>query len=96
MKEKRRYFRKGVSIEVVVRFPGGSPITLQTGDISEGGVFLLARGHQMPKVGTDFEMSLPELIGGDRPLTVSARVVRKTEEGIGVEFLLPIYLSDNW
>jgi hypothetical protein len=86
--EKRRHERFPVSVEVEVSGPGLDAMLVPTQDLSEGGVFLrLPRGH-CPPVGTVIQVRVnraPE--DGDAPPTVAARVMRVTEDGVGVMFL---------
>ncbi|MBE9516847.1 MAG: PilZ domain-containing protein [Proteobacteria bacterium] len=85
--ENRKHERQQISIEVVVVMKGRLPMTYKTGDLSEGGVFLLSDGRDGPKVGEEFAVSLPEFIGTDQPVAMRAVVRHSSDRGIGVEFL---------
>lgn len=87
MKDNRKYPRQEISIDVVVKVNDNELVTLKTADVSEGGIFLLAGDHSLPEVDSSIEVTLSEFMGSDKPYTAIARIVRKTEEGIGIEFV---------
>jgi hypothetical protein len=88
---EREHTRHEVSVEVVVAAPDCEPITLKTGNISQGGVFLLRNGHEpLPSVGTEFVATLNEFLGDMEPMAMRGRVVRRDANGIAVEFLGPV------
>lgn len=89
--KQRKHPRHEVSIDVIVAVPDADPITLKTGDVSHGGVFLLADGENpLPDVGTEFVATLSEFLTSTEPMAMRARVVRREGDGIGVEFLGPV------
>jgi hypothetical protein len=91
VRNEREHTRYEASVDVVVAAPDCEPITLKTGNISHGGVFLLRKGHEpLPAVGTEFVATLNEFLGSMEPMAMRGRVVRRDAHGIGVEFLGPV------
>jgi len=85
--DKRQYQRLPVAMTVEVMLPAGGKQVLRTRDISEGGVFLECEDElQALGVGTELYLTVTLSLEGDAPPTVKARVVRATDEGIGVRF----------
>jgi hypothetical protein len=88
---QRQYPRHEISIDVIVVFPDSEPITMKTGNVSEGGIFLLADGKtRLPTVGTEFVATLSEFLNSTDPMALRARVAHRNDQGIGVEFLGPV------
>jgi len=87
VKEKRKFPREELSIDVVVKIGNEEIVTLKTADVSEGGIFLLAGDHELPEVDSEIEVTLPAFMSSDEPYTALARIARKTDTGIGIEFL---------
>ena len=85
--EQRNFARIPVPMDVEVRMGGDEMIVLETVDISNGGAFIKAEADQCPAVGTTLSLKVKGQLGGEEPPTVQARVVRITNEGMGVEFL---------
>lgn len=85
--EQRKHERKEVSIEVIIVMKGRTPMTLKTGNLSEGGVFILSGGRDMPKVGEELSITLPEFMGENQPVAMRAVVRHRNNDGIGIEFL---------
>ena len=85
--ESRRFERQDISIEVVVRMKGCAPMTITTGNISVGGVFLQSDGRDMPKLGEEIGVTLPEFIGSHNPVSMRAVVRHSSAEGVSIEFL---------
>ncbi|MDH5632736.1 MAG: PilZ domain-containing protein [Gammaproteobacteria bacterium] len=86
-RECRKYERSEISIEVLVTMPGRTPMKLKTGNISEGGVFLLSGGRNMPRPGTELSVTLPEFLNQAQPVAMKAVVRHYSDCGIGIEFL---------
>jgi hypothetical protein len=87
VKEHRRFERYAIALEVELSFPGTGKMILNTKDMSDGGVFLHMSGKTMPPLGMELVLKLTGMVGGEEPPRVRVRVVRVTEEGIGLEFL---------
>jgi PilZ domain len=89
LKERRQYERKDLSMEVVVILPDGESMTLRTGNTSDGGALIMGDGRALPDVGTEIGITVRNPIAGKKAPVHKARVVRKTDEGIGIELLIP-------
>lgn len=85
--DKRSFARIPVPMDIEVRREGSEMMVLETIDISNGGAFIKATPEQCPDVGTELQLKVKGALGGEEPPTVRARVVRTTNEGMGVEFL---------
>ncbi|MEL0035770.1 MAG: PilZ domain-containing protein [Gammaproteobacteria bacterium] len=61
---------------------------LVTKDISETGVFIKIPPEQQPDVGTFAKVKLKDnFADGEEPQTLKMRVVRHSQDGIGLEFV---------
>ena len=88
----RRHDRKSVLVPVVVRAAGNNiqaGVRLDTGDLSEGGLFL--RSDLLFEVGEDLTLEIP--VAGGKTTTASGRVAwvtrgtgKKASAGMGIEF----------
>jgi len=88
----RRHDRKNVLVPVVVRAAGNkiqAGLRLDTGDLSEGGLFL--RSDLLFEVGEDLTLEIP--VAGGKTTTATGRVAwvtrgtgKKASAGMGIEF----------
>ena len=86
--EKRIHERQEISLSVEILDPPHlGKVVLVTKDISKGGAFILLKKEQCPPVGRIVSMRIPGTLWGEKLSTVSARVVRVTDEGMGLQFL---------
>ena len=85
--DKRSFARIPVPMDVEMLVAGEETLVLETVDISNGGAFIKAEPQQCPDVGTVVSLKVKGQLGGEEPPTVEARVVRVTNEGLGVQFL---------
>ncbi|MDD3519244.1 MAG: PilZ domain-containing protein [Chromatiales bacterium] len=86
--ERRRHVRVPVEIHVECYCDGQHARVLRTLDLSESGVFLVVDPITMPGIGGEVELQVVGTLGGgETPPRVRARVVRVTDEGVGLEFL---------
>lgn len=85
--DQRSFARIPVPMDIEVRRDGAEMVVLETTDISNGGAFIKAEPQQCPAIGTELSLRVKGQLGGEEPPTVQARVVRITQEGMGVEFL---------
>lgn len=85
--ENRKFPRFTISLEVEVRDAASGLQIFNTKDISDGGVFLAMDINNAPPIGAELELKLKEIGGGEEPQPVKVRVVRVTEDGIGLEFI---------
>jgi hypothetical protein len=87
MQDNRKFERFTLSVEVELTYSGTGKMILNTKDVSTGGVFLQMQGKPIPPLGSELLIKLAGLVGGEEPSTVRVKVVRVTDEGIGLEFL---------
>ena len=87
MQENRQFERYTLSVEVEMTYSGTGKMLLNTRDISTGGVFLHMQGMSVPPIGSELLLKLTGLVAGEEPSTARVKVVRVTDEGIGLEFL---------
>lgn len=87
--ERRQHVRIEVPMPVLVTHHALGTNELITVDICDNGVFLKAEATQCPPIGDEVTLQLKGGILGDgeEPPLVRARVVRVTENGMGIEFL---------
>lgn len=88
--EARLLSRRETSLDVLVTVPNKPMMTLQTGNMTDKGVYLLAGNRQLPEVGTEVVLTLEEFLLSSEPAAMRARVVHKTSRGMGVELLGPV------
>ncbi len=86
--ERREQERQEVSLTVEVLDPPNlGKVRLRTRDLSKAGAFILLNKEQCLPVGRVVSLRMPGILWGEETSTVSARVVRVTEEGMGLQFL---------
>ncbi|KPK12379.1 MAG: hypothetical protein AMJ68_02535 [Acidithiobacillales bacterium SG8_45] len=85
-KERRQYERKEVERKAIVSLDGHET-TVLTGDISQGGAFLKRGSEPLPSEGAEIYVDIQTDVPGEEPMVARARVVRVTEEGIGIVFV---------
>ena len=86
--ELRRHLRIGLAVDIDLTLPGQNPIQVRTRNISDGGLFLVVEGLQLPAVGTEVTVRLKNQLGdGESPPVNRAMVVRHEPDGIGLEFI---------
>ena len=79
--------RPHISIDVIVAMKGRAPMTCKTGNLSGGNVTLLSNGLEMPRLGEEFTVTLPELVDSKNVAARRVVVCHSSDEGIAVEFL---------
>ena len=72
--------------KVKITHPSFGELTATTKDISDGGIFLVTEGHEMPPVGTIIQGQVQGLTG-DAPI-LKMEIMRAMPEGIGLRFIL--------
>ena len=82
----RRHVRTKLRADIKVTHAELGSLSLRTGDISDGGVYIFAEGQELPPVGDDVEVQVQGIGGGDAPI-LTMRVVRIDKHGIGLEFI---------
>lgn len=86
--ERRVHERQVISLTVEVLDPPHlGKVKLQTRDLSKQGAFLLLKKELCLPVGRVVSLRMPGILWGEETSTISARVVRVTEEGMGLQFL---------
>lgn len=86
--ELRRHLRIGLVVEIDLTLPGQETVQVRTKNISDGGLFLVVDGLQLPAVGTEVTVRLKNQLGdGEEPPINRALVVRHEPDGIGLEFI---------
>ncbi len=86
--EKRIGERQETSLSVEILDPPHlGKVALVTRNLSTHGAFILLDKDKCPPVGRIVSLRVPGHLWGEKLSTVSARVVRVTEEGMGLQFL---------
>lgn len=84
---KRSDNRLDVCLPIEMTLESGETLMLCTRDMSSSGVFLEKGEHVLPPVGTIIQLKIGQQMGmGEAPL-VKAKIVRETQDGIGVSFI---------
>ena len=86
MPDNRRHPRIPMKARVKITHPSFGEITATTKDISDGGIFLVTEGQEMPPIGTVIEGQVQGLTG-DAPI-LKMEIMRSLPEGIGLRFIL--------
>jgi len=96
-RDRRRAIRRAVPGLVAFYFTGGAPQPYTVADISATGFYLLTRDHWMPETMILMTLQKPVNEGKHRreSITVLTRIVRRGEDGIGAEFVMPESLDSN-
>ena len=96
-RDRRRAVRRTVPGLVAYYFTGGAPQPYTIADISATGFFLVTRDQWMPETMILMTLQKPSAEGKQRreSITVLCKVVRRGEEGIGAEFVMPETLDPN-
>lgn len=86
--DQRQHPRMEMAFSVELRHEGDPPQLLFTRDLSHGGAFIVKGTAPLPPVGAivTVKAQKPEDDGVDTPV-IKARVVRRTDDGIGVQFI---------
>ncbi|MFT5452370.1 MAG: hypothetical protein ACI9N9_001862 [Enterobacterales bacterium] len=86
---KRRSPRLPIQLEVEFNHDETGLLHLMTKDISDTGLFINIGLDKEPPIGTTAKVKLKNNFeDGEEAPTLLMRVVRKTENGIGLEFIL--------
>lgn len=91
MKEKRRHGRRSEALRMSLESATGIRRTLVARDVSEGGIFLLALNPDQLPVGTEVTLWPAKVAGGAQPQIIKGRVVRVSDQGMGIEFTEPAF-----
>jgi hypothetical protein len=74
--------------DVKVTHPEVGDLELQTGDISDGGAYIITKGEAELKLGEIVTVQVQGMGSGEAPL-VKMRIVRADKGGVGLEFVSP-------
>lgn len=85
-REQRRHPRFNIQMEVELIAPELGALTLQSGNLSNSGLFLCVEQSIPLQVGSEVCVRLKQALGDGEPPLVKARVVRVEEQGIGLQF----------
>lgn len=86
--ERRVQERQEVSLTIEVLDPPHlGKVKLRTRDLSKAGTFILLSKEQCLPVGRVMSLRMPGILWGEETSTISARVVRVTDEGMALQFL---------
>lgn len=87
-KNQRKHLRFELPVNVKVTTGNGNELILKSHDISDSGIFLCGDLAVLPIVGEVVVIKLASMVAGDEPRELNAVVVRQSDAGIGIEFLL--------
>ena len=86
--DKRIHERQEVSLSVEILDPPHlGKVALVTKNISKDGAFIMLSKEKCLPVGRIVSLRMSGVLWGEKLSTVSARVVRVTDEGMGLQFL---------
>ncbi len=85
----RKAPRLPIQLDVEFNHQETGVITLVTKDISDSGVFIKLPVEEHPPIGTVVKVKLKnDFEDGEEPPTLEMKVVRHSNSGIGLEFIL--------
>lgn len=83
---KRKHVRTKLRADVKMCHSELGELDLHTGDVSDGGAYILSEGKTVPSIGAVVDVQV-QGIGGDNAPVVKMRVVRIDNKGMGLEFI---------
>ena len=83
---KREHVRTKLRADVKLSHPEIGDLNLHTGDISDGGAYILAEGNSLPPIGETVSVQVQGMGDGDAPI-VKMKVVRLDNDGVGLAFV---------
>lgn len=81
--------RLDICLKVEVTYGDGRQATFCTKNMSTTGLFLEKNDNELPEVGSIIQLRVSADLGIEDAPLVKAEVTRKTEEGIGIMYLIP-------
>ncbi len=84
MNEKRKHRRIPISARVKITHPSIGSVIVTTRNLSDGGVFLVTKGLELPPLGSVLEGQVQDSM--ENPPIVKMKIVRIESDGIGVMF----------
>lgn len=85
-REKRKSVRTKLRASVKVMHPRLGELMLHTGDISDGGAYILHHGQNMPDIGDIVDVQVQGIGDGEAPV-VKMEVIRTDKQGLGLAFI---------
>ncbi len=85
-KENRQHVRTKLRAKVKLTHPDTGELLLHTGDVSDGGAYVVAEGQDLPEIGQVVNVQMQGIGEGEAPI-VKMKVVRLDKGGIGLEFV---------
>ena len=83
----RRHERHDIQINVMITLMDTETRTIQTHDISEGGMFLATDSHSDFPLGEMVHIHYNNPLNNDTETDVDAIIVRLSDNGVGVAFI---------
>lgn len=83
--DNRQDHRTPMKVQVKVKHPSIGEVTVQTRDISDGGIFLLTENIEVPPIGTIVEGQVQGM-EVEGPI-LKLEIVRMEPAGIGLKFI---------
>jgi hypothetical protein len=84
--DRRRHERRVIRLEAELIEPEVGRVSVFTNDLSAGGAFVMVPRHRRPPIGASVKIRLPSTPWHPGEVIFTARVVRVTDEGIGLQF----------
>ena len=81
-----------ITTELIVTIPGVGSHTMVTGNLKDGHIFLMSDSIPEVAAGAIIEVTLKHPVTGTAERAIQARVLSRNHQGIGIEFLQPMYL----
>ncbi|HIO14731.1 MAG TPA: PilZ domain-containing protein [Chromatiales bacterium] len=83
---RRRYLRFPMAAQVEIVQPGHGTLYLTARDMNQVSAFFEAHKDETPAIGGVIFPRIEDASDAHRPDIIKARVVRQTDDGIGVHF----------
>lgn len=85
MSDQRKHHRTSMSARIIVRHSDIGERVFNMRDLSDGGIFVIVDNDSFPEVGSAVEVQVQGL-PVEAPVR-TMRVVRRAEEGFGLQFI---------
>ncbi len=85
MINNRQHSRHPIGVNIKISHKSIDDITLETKDISDGGLFVAVDPDKMPPIGTIVKGQVQGM--AEDPPVVDMKIVRITSTGIGLEYV---------
>jgi len=81
----RQHSRHPIGVNIKLSHESIDDITLETKDISDGGLFVMVEPNKMPPIGTIIKGQVQGM--AEDPPIVDMKIVRVTSIGLGLEYV---------